>query len=1000
MQKHEILKTYFGYTDFRPGQELLIDSILAGRDVLGIMPTGAGKSICYQVPALMLPGITVVISPLISLMKDQVQALNQAGVHAAYINSSLTEGQIQRAMEYAMGGRYKIIYVAPERLETRDFTCFAQRARISMVAVDEAHCISQWGQDFRPSYLKIVSFVKKLHTRPVICAFTATATGQVKDDIIAVLGLREPQLLISGFDRQNLYFGVETPKNKMNFLLQYIESHTGDSGIIYCATRKNVEKVHEALQARGIPAARYHAGLSAQERSENQEDFIYDRKPVIVATNAFGMGIDKSNVRYVLHFNMPQSMENYYQEAGRAGRDGAESECIMLYSGQDVMVNQYLLDNKPPNEELGPEENEMVRERDRKRLQSMVHYACSTSCLRRYILEYFGEYGMQRCENCSACKGEYEEQDCTEAARQIIVCILQLRQRFGINVVAGTLHGDRRSKLLELGADRCSAFGTLREWSEDRIKQIIRELEEREYLSATPDKYAILKVNSRAQDLLDGSDALMLRFARQEQEKADKARKARRSDVLNHRGLELFEVLKRLRMDLAKEGNIPPYMVFSDKTLTEMCVCLPFDRGEMLRVAGVGERKYANYGERFLTAIRDFTQGRKEKTYFGELTAAQSAMRPAGARSAGARSASEEEREASAIQPAGVRSVSQEIEGPSAGARYAPRQEGTFLAVQPAGSRSASQEEGVLPAVQPAGGRSASQEIEGPSIGSRYAPRQEGTFLAGQSAGARSVSQEEGVLPAGQPAGVRSASREIEGPSAGARYAPRQEGTFLAGQPAGARSAPQEEGSLSAGQAAGGCSVSQEIEGPSAGAWFIEQRDSTYTVGQITGDRADSQSEGNCFAGQNAYAERTGERTSEVEGAASGSAGRKKSSSRKQPFAITAIRAAGFRPSDVCLATELAVELNQLADLQTVQKLSGAEILRYTVAQGWVQEAFQEGRWRKLVTESGEKAGFFLDKRVSQRGTEYEVVYLSSVAQQTVLEHYTERSDLSRGSDE
>ena len=514
------------------------------------------------------------------------------------------------------------------------------------------------------------------------------------------------------------------------------------------------------------------------------------------------------------------------------------------------MVNQYLLDNKPPNEELGPEENEMVRERDRKRLQSMVHYACSTSCLRRYILEYFGEYGMQRCENCSACKGEYEEQDCTEAARQIIVCILQLRQRFGINVVAGTLHGDRRSKLLELGADRCSAFGTLREWSEDRIKQIIRELEEREYLSATPDKYAILKVNSRAQDLLDGSDALMLRFARQEQEKADKARKARRSDVLNHRGLELFEVLKRLRMDLAREGNIPPYMVFSDKTLTEMCVCLPFDRGEMLRVAGVGERKYANYGERFLTAIRDFTQGRKEKTYFGELTAAQSAMRPAGAR----------------------------------------------------------------------------------------------------SAGARSVSQEEGVL--------------------------------------------------SAGQVAGGRSVSQEIEGLSVGAWSIEQQDSTYAVGQITGDRADSQCEGNCFTGQIAYAERTGERTSEVEGAASGSAGRKKSSSRKQPFAITAIRAAGFRPSDVCLATELAVELNQLADLQTVQKLSGAEILRYAVAQGWVQEAFQEGRWRKLVTESGEKAGFFLDKRVSQRGTEYEVVYLSSVAQQTVLEHYTERSDLSRGSDE
>lgn len=791
MQKHEILKTYFGYTDFRPGQELLIDSILAGGDVLGIMPTGAGKSICYQVPALMLEGITVVISPLISLMKDQVQALNQAGVHAAYINSSLTEGQIQKAMEYAIGGRYKIIYVAPERLETWDFTCFAQRARISMVAVDEAHCISQWGQDFRPSYLKIVSFIKKLHTRPVICAFTATATGQVKDDIIAVLGLKEPQLLIGGFDRPNLYFGVETPKNKMHFLLQYIESHTGDSGIIYCATRKNVEKVHEILQARGISVARYHAGLSPQERSENQEDFIYDRKPVIVATNAFGMGIDKSNVRYVLHFNMPQSMENYYQEAGRAGRDGAESECIMLYSGQDVMVNQYLLDNKPPNEELGPEENEAVRERDRKRLQSMVQYACSTSCLRRYILEYFGEYGMRRCENCSACKGEYEERDCTEEAGRIIACILELRQRFGINVVAGTLHGDKRSKLLELGADRCSAFGVLREWSEDQIKQIIRELEQREYLTTTPDKYAILKVGSRAQDLLDGSDTLMLRFAHQEQEKAEKAGKARKSDVLNHRGLELFEVLKRLRTELAREGSIPPYMVFSDKTLTEMCVCLPFDRGEMLQVAGVGERKYENYGEVFLKAIRDFTRGRKEKTYFGERTAVQAARRP-----------------------------------------------------------------------------------------------------AGKSAGNRSVNGQEGSRFAGQPA-----------------------------------------------------------------------------------------------EGESADGEKAEDRTLDTAAVAPGGAGSKK---RKQPFRLTAMRAAEFRPTDVCLATELAVELNRLADLQTVQKLSGAEILRYATAQGWVREVFQEGQWRKLVTESGDGAGFFLDKRVSQRGTQYQAVYLSAVAQQAVLEHYTD----------
>lgn len=635
MQKQEILKTYFGYTHFRPGQELLIDSILAGRDVLGIMPTGAGKSICYQVPALMLPGITVVISPLISLMKDQVQALNQAGIHAAYINSSLSEGQIQKAMEYAMGGRYKIIYVAPERLETWNFTCFAQRAQISMVAVDEAHCISQWGQDFRPSYLKIVSFIKKLPSRPVISAFTATATSQVKDDIIAVLGLKDPQLLVSGFDRRNLYFGVETPKNKLNYVIQYIEGHAGDSGIIYCATRKNVEKVHEALQARGIPAAKYHAGLTAQERSENQEDFIYDRRPVIVATNAFGMGIDKSNVRYVLHFNMPQSMENYYQEAGRAGRDGAASECIMLFSGQDVAVNQYLLDNKPPNEELGPQENELVRERDSQRLQRMVGYAYSTDCLRKYILEYFGEYGMQRCENCSVCRGEYEEQDCTEAARQIITCILDLRQRFGINVVAGTLHGDKRSKLLELGADRCSSYGALQSYSEERIKQIIRELEQREYLVATQDKYAILKVRSRAQDLLEGSASLIMRWAKEDERAAAKTRKARKSDVLNHRGLELFETLKRLRMELAKARNIPPYMVFSDKTLIEMCVRLPFDKGEMLQVSGVGAQKYGNYGEAFLAVIQDFTQGRREKTYFGESGAAQAVRELAGVRSPG-----------------------------------------------------------------------------------------------------------------------------------------------------------------------------------------------------------------------------------------------------------------------------------------------------------------------------------------------------------------------------
>lgn len=796
MQKQDILKTYFGYSDFRPGQELLIDSILSGRDVLGIMPTGAGKSICYQVPALMLPGITVVISPLISLMKDQVQALNQAGVHAAYINSSLTEGQIQKAMEYAMGGRYKIIYVAPERLETWDFNCFAQRAQISMVAVDEAHCISQWGQDFRPSYLKIVSFIKKLHVRPVIGAFTATATSQVKDDIIAVLGLRAPQLLISGFDRQNLYFGVETPKNKLNYVIQYIESHPGDSGIVYCATRKNVEKVHEALVSRGIAAARYHAGLSAQERSENQEDFIYDRKPVIVATNAFGMGIDKSNVRYVLHFNMPQSMENYYQEAGRAGRDGAESECIMLFSGQDVAVNQYLLDNKPVSEELDQEENELVRERDSQRLRSMVNYAYSTGCLRKYILEYFGEYGMQRCENCSACKAEYEEQDCTREARQILTCILELRQRYGVNVVAGTLHGDRRSKLLELGADRCSAYGALQDLSEDRIKQIIRELEQRGYLEATPDKYAILRVCSKAQGLLDGSDTLLLRWARERENAAAKTRKARKSDVLNHRGLELFEALKKLRMELAREENVPPYVVFSDRTLIEMCICLPFDRAEMLQVSGVGERKYERYGETFVTAVREFTGDRKEKTYFGERGTAQ-------------------------------------------------------------------------------------------------------------------------------------AMRELTG-TGGSQKSP---------------------GRKTRGRAEGQMTLFTDATAP------------------------------------------------EEEAAGKPPARKKKIKVQKQPFTVTSMRAEQFHPTDMCLATELAAELNRLADLQTVEKLSGAEIMRYAVSQDWVREVYREGRWGQSVTESGDRTGFFLGTRVSQRGTQYEVVYLSAAAQQAVLDYYTDRIELPGGED-
>ena len=369
MDKHKLLKQYFGYDAFREGQEFLIDSILEGRDVLGIMPTGAGKSICYQVPALMMEGITLVISPLISLMKDQVEGLNQAGVHAAYLNSSLTPGQYRKALGYAREGRYPIIYVAPERLLTEEFLDFALHTSIAMVAVDEAHCVSQWGQDFRPSYLKIVDFIGRMKARPVVAAFTATATKEVKEDIISILMLREPALMTTGFDRQNLYFGVMTPKNRYETIRSYLESHRKDSGIIYCLTRKVVEEVCEKLADDGFPVTRYHAGLSDAERKHNQEDFIYDRKPVMVATNAFGMGIDKSNVRFVFHYGMPKNLESYYQEAGRAGRDGQPAECFLLYNGQDVITNQYFIENNQDNQELDSLTRGLVMERDRELLQ-------------------------------------------------------------------------------------------------------------------------------------------------------------------------------------------------------------------------------------------------------------------------------------------------------------------------------------------------------------------------------------------------------------------------------------------------------------------------------------------------------------------------------------------------------------------------------------------------------------------------------------------------------
>lgn len=624
MTKYDVLQKYYGYHSFREGQEVLIDHILEGKDVLGIMPTGAGKSVCYQVPALLLPGITLVISPLISLMKDQVQSLNQAGVHAAYINSSLNENQIAKALTLAGQGQYKIIYVAPERLETERFLHFAKSVDISMVAVDEAHCISQWGQDFRPSYLNIVQFVRQLPKRPILSAFTATATGEVKDDIICVLGLDNPKTLVTGFDRQNLFFSVEHAKSRTRYLQHYVADHEKESGIIYCATRKNVEKVYETLLKEGIEATKYHAGLTNEERRQNQDDFIYDRKPVIVATNAFGMGIDKSNVRYVLHYNMPQSMENYYQEAGRAGRDGELSDCVLLYAAQDIMINRFLLENKEVNPNFTEEENRTIRERDEKRLQTMNFYCNTKECLRNYILRYFGEESRGACGKCGNCQKHYVEKDMTSEARQVIQCLDDLDERYGINVVVGTLLGGKSAKLREYRVERYPSYGTLSKFREQEIKDLIGQMIQEGYLRQTQDKYALLQTTGKAQDIMDGICTVTVKMEPRsnriaEEDDRIKGTGKRRSDILNTRGLEFFDILRGLRMSIAREESLPPYLVFSDKTLVDMCVRLPMNREEMMEVNGMGAFKYEKYGEKFLGCILEHTGGIREKFYFGEL---------------------------------------------------------------------------------------------------------------------------------------------------------------------------------------------------------------------------------------------------------------------------------------------------------------------------------------------------------------------------------------------
>ena len=602
-QLETILRRTFGYTALREGQRPVMEQLLSGRDVLSVMPTGAGKSLCYQLPALAMPGITLVVSPLISLMKDQVESLIHCGVAAAYLNSSLTERQYALALRYAGEGRYKLIYVAPERLDTPGFLRFAANAPISMVAVDEAHCVSQWGQDFRPSYLKIPEFLAKLPRRPVVGAFTATATPEVRRDIARGLSLQGPFEIVSGFDRKNLFFAVEEPKDKRTALLKFLRQHRGESGIVYCNTRRNVDEVTELLCRDGWPAKRYHAGLEPEERRQNQEAFVYGSAAIMVATNAFGMGIDKPDVRFVVHYNMPKDMESYYQEAGRAGRDGAPSSCILLYSGQDVRTGEYLITHSEPREDLDPRTAEELRQRDLQRLRQMTGYCRTRRCLRQYILQYFGESAPDTCGACYNCLHNFEEVDVSRDAKAIVACIAKTGQHFGVGVIAETLCGADTERVRKYRMDREDTYGALGHLTQKEVQERIRFLLDQGVLELSPGQYPVLQLTERAEDVMYGESALQMKTLRE-----DRSAPARRAAAgeLEGDAAELFGRLRALRAQMARRQGVPAYVVFSDKTLREMAISRPGTMAELRAVSGVGAAKAERYGRDFLAVIRDF----------------------------------------------------------------------------------------------------------------------------------------------------------------------------------------------------------------------------------------------------------------------------------------------------------------------------------------------------------------------------------------------------------
>lgn len=596
MDKLETLKKHFGYTSFRKGQEELVDALLDGRDVLGIMPTGAGKSLCYQVPALMKSGITLVISPLISLMKDQVRALIQQGVKAAYLNRSLNEAQYAKALKNACAGMYKIIYVAPERLDTVAFLRFAKKADISLVAVDEAHCVSQWGQDFRSAYLNINTFINSLPQRPVVGAFTATATDEVRADIVRLLQLHSPVSVTTGFDRPNLFFSVLRPLSKQPELIRLLRERRGKSGIVYCSTRKKVEEICDLLNSKGFSATRYHAGLSPEGRVKNQDDFVYDRVDVMVATNAFGMGIDKSDVRFVIHYNMPKNLESYYQEAGRAGRDGESSDCILLYGKKDESTCRFFIEQTEPNEKLSDEENKLFRQRELGRLRRIIQYCKTTSCLRGYMLDYFGDTHIDSCGKCSNCLADFEDADITIESQKIISCIIKMGQNYGVKLVCDVLRGKTNDRISAMGFDNLSTFGIMSTVKLTKIREIIERLESLGYIVTTGLEYHVLKVTDRCAELLRGNTKVTIKQRK-------KLVTGSRRDNLDL-DVVLLEKLKALRTKLARRRGVPAYIIFSDASLADMCRLLPTTDNEFLNVNGVGTNKLEQYGEEFMAEIK------------------------------------------------------------------------------------------------------------------------------------------------------------------------------------------------------------------------------------------------------------------------------------------------------------------------------------------------------------------------------------------------------------